>query len=294
MARTLRILVQTTTPYAADDWSVERLSLLTSHLATLGDETRVDVTARNREAGPDGSDSVLASLDRSPFDELWLFAFDTGGGLSGDECGAISRFRQRGGGILSTRDHQDMGLSLCALGGIGAAHHFHSRNPESDPERCARDDVETPSITWPNYHSGRNGDCQRIIVTAPGHALLRNPDAADPITFFPAHPHEGSVGPPPGDPSARVVARGVSRTTGRDFNLVVAFERSPGPDGSLLGRGVAESSFHHFVDYNWDTRRGAPSFVTEMEGSSMKTEARALPDIKQYVSNLAFWLAPPA
>src|SRR4051812_42619824 len=82
MARTLRILVQTTTPYAADDWSVERLSLLTSHLATLGDETRVDVTARNREAGPDGSDPVLASLDRSPFDELWLFAFDTGGGLS--------------------------------------------------------------------------------------------------------------------------------------------------------------------------------------------------------------------
>jgi hypothetical protein len=295
MARVVRILIQTTTPYAADDWSVDRLSLLTSHLAALGDgETRFDVTARNRQTGPDGSDPVLASLDRSAFDELWLFALDAGDGLTSAECAAISRFRQRGGGILSTRDHQDMGVSLCSVGGIGAAHHFHSRNPEPDPGRCVPDDVATPSITWPNYHSGRNGDHQRIIVAAREHALLRRPDAAGPIAFFPAHPHEGSVGLPPEDPSASVVARGISRTTGREFNLVVAFERSPGPDHSLLGRGVAESSFHHFADYNWDTRRGAPSFVTEPEGHSMKTEARALPDIKQYVSNLAFWLAPPA
>src|SRR5262249_17919726 len=159
-------------------------------------ETRFDVTARNRETGPDGSDPVLASLDRSTFDELWLFAFDAGDGLSSAECGAISRFRQRGGGILSTRDHQDMGLSLGGVGGIGAAHHSHSRNPEPDPGRCVPDDVATPSITWPNYHSGRNGDCQRIVVPAPEHALLRRPGAAGPIAFFPAHPHEGCVGPP--------------------------------------------------------------------------------------------------
>jgi hypothetical protein len=28
--------------------------------------------------------------------------------------------------------------------------------------------------------------------------------------------------------------------------------------GNTLGRGIAEASFHHFVDYNWDTDKGAP------------------------------------
>jgi len=115
--RTVRILVQTTTPGGSDDWSVERLSLLTAHLAWLREDgTRFDVPARNREPGPNRDDPVLASLDRSQFDELWLFAFDTGDGLTAADCEGITRFRQRGGGILSTRDHQDMGSSLRTLG----------------------------------------------------------------------------------------------------------------------------------------------------------------------------------
>src|SRR4029077_479344 len=200
---------------------------------------------------------------------------------------------QRGGGILSARDHQDMGSSLCSLGGIGAAHYFHTRNPEPDSERHARDDTETASISWPNYHSGRNGDFQRIFPVAPTHELLFKPTSSGLIELFPAHPHEGAVGVPQGDQSARIIARGTSLTTGHPFNLVVAFERSRDPHGNPLGRGIAESSFHHFADYNWDTGRGAPSFVTEPEGQGMKTDPRALSDIKQYVRNLAFWLAPP-
>jgi hypothetical protein len=293
MARTVRILVQTTTPRRPDDWSVESLSLLIEHLASLQEDgARFDVTARNREAGSDGSDPVLSTLDRSAFDELWLFALDTGNGLSIAECQAITRFRQRGGGILTTRDHQDMGSSLCNLGGIGAAHYFHSRNPEPDPERHASDDVETPTIDWPNYHSGSNGDFQRIVPVEPVHDLIRSATPSGRIEVFPAHPHEGAVGVPRGEMQARVVAEGTSLTTGRRFNLAVAFERSRGPKGHGRGRGVAESSFHHFADYNWDTSRGAPSFVTEPEGRGMKTEPRALADIKQYVRNLALWLAP--
>src|SRR5262245_61560051 len=156
MERTVRILVQTTTPQQSDDWSVESLSLMSEHLASLREnDTRFEVTARNREAGRDGTDPVIATLDRSPFDELWLFALDSGtGGLTLAECQAIARFRQRGGGILSARDHEDMGASLCALGGIGAAHHFQKHNPEPDRERHAPDDTETPSISGPNYQSG--------------------------------------------------------------------------------------------------------------------------------------------
>ena len=293
LERTIRILLQTTTPGGPDDWSIDSLTLLREHLASLRDgDTRFAVTARNRESGADGDDPVLASLDRSRFDELWLFALDGGDGMSAGDCRGIDRFRRRGGGILATRDHQDMGSSLCNLGGIGAAHYFHSRNPEPEPDRQVADDVGTPSISWPNYHSGRNGDFQKIIPLAPEHELLRNAGPAGSIELFPAHPHEGAVGPPPADHSARVVAQGTSLTTGRRFNLIVAFDRSPRPDGKLLGRGVAESSFHHFADYNWDTGRGAPSFVTESPGRGMQTEPRALADIKRYVRNLAVWLAP--
>jgi len=295
MERTVHILIQTTTPARPDDWSIESLALLGQHFGSLQEPgIRFEVIARNREAGPDGSDPVLASLDRAPFDELWLFALDLGDGITAAECEAITRFRQRGGGILATRDHADMGSSLCRLGGIGAAHHFHSRNPEPDPQRHAADDLTNRTIVWPNYHSGNNGDFQRIVPVHPVHELLRRENPSDAIEFFPAHPHEGAVGVPPAESGARIVAQGTSLTTGRRFNLVVAFERVRDQEGNLLGRGVAESSFHHFADYNWDTGRGAPSFVTEPEGQGMKSERRALPDIRRYVRNLAVWLAPPA
>jgi hypothetical protein len=293
MARTIRILMQTTTPGGPDDWSIGSFSLLTEHLANLQIEgTRFEVTARNRVSGPNGDDPVLAALDRSQFDELWLFALDTGTGITAAECGGITRFRQRGGGILTTRDHQDMGSSLCTLEGIGAAHQFQNRNPDPDRERYVPDDIETPSISWPNYHSGQNGDYQKIIPIEPLHELLWNPITSRRIEFFPSHPHEGSVGKPPGDQNARVIACGTSLITGRRFNLVVAIDRSRGIEANLLGRGIAQSSIHHFADYNWDTERGAPSFVTEPTGQGMKTELRALADIKQYVNNLAVWLAP--
>jgi hypothetical protein len=292
MERTVRILIQTTTPAQPNDWTVDSLGLLRELLGSLWEGgTRFEVTARNREAAPGGDDPVLAALDHSAFDELWLFALDDGGGITAGECAAITRFHQRGGGILATRDHQDMGSSLCTLGGIGAAHHFHSRNLEPNPERHAPDDVDTRTISWPNYHSGRNGDFQRIVPVAPPHELLSR-DASELIEFFPAHPHEGAVAVPAGEQRARVVAQGTSLVTGRRFNLVVAFDRALDEDGNLLGRGVAHSSFHHFADYNWDTRRGAPSFVTEPEGQGMRSEPRAQADIRRYVRNLALWLSP--
>jgi hypothetical protein len=232
-------------------------------------------------------------LAESDFDELWLFALDMGEGLSGAECSGITRFRERGGGILTTRDHQDMGSSLCALGGVGAAHHFQTKNPEPERERRIPDDRETPSISWPNYHSGSNGDYQKITVVEPLHELLRNPDSpSGRIEFFPAHPHEGAVGAPPGDGSARVIAKGRSQTSGREFNLAVAFDRSLDRHGNRLGRAVAESSFHHFADYNWDPVHGCPAFVTEPVGDALRKDPRAAGDIRRYVRNLAHWLAP--
>jgi hypothetical protein len=290
----LRILLQTTTPAHRDDWSIDSLSLLRHQLETLRVQGQpVIVTGRNREVSSSGSDPVLLGIDRSDFDELWLFGLDSSAGLTADECASIGRFRRRGGGLVTARDHQDLGASLCSLGGVGLANHFHSRNPEPDPSRHQVDDKETATISWPNYHSGSNGDFQRIIAVEPVHPLLRDPEnPTRTLEFFPSHPHEGAVSAPPGDESARVIATGCSAASRRPFNLVVAFENSRDRDGNRLGRAVAHSSFHHFADYNWDTRRGAPSFVTEPEGTGMASNLRAAGDIRAYVSNLARWLAP--
>ena len=232
----------------------------------------------------------MSTLGDADFDELWLFALDMGNGLSSNDCAGIAAFHRSGGGILTTRDHQDMGICLCGLSEIGALHFFQSRHLDPDTSQHYIDDTGTPTISWPNYHSGRNGDYQRITPVGPIHPLLRNP--AEPsglIELFPSHPHEGGVGVPVGS-KARVIVTGISQTTGRSFNLVVASDRADATDGET-GRVIAQSTFHHFADYNWNVSRGCPSFVTEPEGDGMQTEPSALADIHAYVRNLS-WLAP--
>jgi hypothetical protein len=294
MATPIRILLQTTIQATEDDWNIERFSLLHDHLGSIKDETGnslYEVTARNRETNAEGNDAVLSALDTADFDEIWLFAVDTGDGLSVADCQGITRFRQRGGGILATRDHQDLGSSLCALGGVGHAHYFHTKHQDPDESRHVRDDQDTKTISWPNYHSGSNGDYQRVSPVEPVHELLRSSQSSSGvIEYFPAHPHEGGVGAPEGDPNARVIAVGRSKITARSFNLIVAFEGGQDRSGNRLGRALAHSSFHHFADYNWDTDAGCPSFVDEPPGHGMKRNSRALADIQAYVRNAALWL----
>jgi hypothetical protein len=288
MAEPIKILLQTTIPPTADDWHIGRFGLLRDYLASLqgSDGAPLTVVEARDRAPPGQPDPVLSKLDESDYDELWLFAVDTGDGLTQEDCAGISRFRKRGGGMLVTRDHHDLGSSVCNLGGVGAAHYFHSKNPDPDPSHHANDDADNPDIQWPNYHSGANGDYQEIQVAGVRHVLLSDPTSPDGmLRYLPAHPHEGAVGAPPGDSTARVIATGHSSVTGREFNLVVAFEPS-----AAGGPAVAESTFHHFVDYNWDVDAGAPSFVTDLPGNKLAEFPKALEDTRQYVRNLALWL----
>ena len=283
-----RILIQTTIPHLEDDWHVARFSRLTDYLRGLKGEdgqTLFEVTARNREAAPGAPDPVLSKMDAAAFDQLWLFAVDVGDGLTAEECAAISRFRMAGGGLMVTRDHQDLGSSVCTLGGVGKAHFFHSKNPDPDPARHRIDDTGAPDISWPNYHSGDNGDFQEIAVVGEVHTLLSD-GAGGALAFLPAHPHEGAVGAPADEPTARVIATGVSQTTGVRFNIAVAFE--PGADGA--GPAVAQSTFHHFADYNWNPGLGCPSFVSETPTDRILTDPRGLASTHRYVRNLATWL----
>ncbi len=295
MAKPIRILLQTTIPTTEDDWSIFRFSMLQDYLASIKDEagnSLFEVTGRDYASNAQGSDPVLSTLDKSDFDQLWLFALDVGDGLTPKDIAGINAFRQRGGGILTTRDHQDMGCSMCGLIDIGDVHYFNTQNPDPDDSRWCRDDPHTTYISWPNYHSGANGDYQKIIIVEPVHELLKNPNSpTGVIDFFPAHPHEGGVGVTPGAPNARVIALGKSLITNREFNLVVAIEHYQDAQGNMWGRAVANSSFHHLVDYNWDIEKGCPTFVDEAPGDGMKKEPRALEDIQTYVRNTALWLA---
>jgi hypothetical protein len=284
----IKILLQTTIPTTGNDWSIARFGMLGAFLGSQRDaDSRAifDVTMRDRD--PLGQpDSVLSTLDRSDFDELWLFAVDIGNGLTTDDCEAISRFRSNGRGLLVTRDHMDLGSSICTLGGIGKAHYFHSHNRDPDPDNHTVDDPYSTHISWPNFHSGANGDCQEIGIAGPVHPILADPGSpTGAIRYFPAHPHEGAVGAPDNE-FARVIATGTSKVTGRRFNIAVAFE--PTADG---GPAIAQSTFHHFADYNWDTAAGCPSFVDEPPGDAMARTPQAIADTHRYVRNVALWLA---
>lgn len=281
--RPIRILMQATIQYIEDDWNIGRFSLLESYLRGLRDEDRrpqAEVTVRNREPR-DGVDEWLASVDSSDFDQIWLFAADADeqNGLNAEECAALTRFRKNGGAVVAARDHQDLGASLRGIGEIGKALYFHTSQRDPDQLRNVRDDDITMTIDYPNYHSGSNGGVQAVVALDPRHAVLRG------VSSLPSHPHERAVGAPPDDASARVVAVGTSRVTGRSFNIAVAFESR---DGS--GRGWAESTFHHFCDYNWDVRSGCPTFVSEPPSKAILLDPSLLDDTKRYVANLVVWL----
>jgi hypothetical protein len=280
-----KILLQTTIPEHPDDWDVGCFSLLADELRAAGHE----VTARNRaDRGDD--DPVLSRVDELGYDQLWLMAVDVGDGLTDADTNAILRFRENGGGVLTARDHENLGSCLCGLGSVGLVNQFHDKNV--DPG-AMRDDQDTPTISWPNYHSGANGDYQPVLAAEPVHLLLRTTrSASGRIEWFPAHPHEGGVSAE--GPFATALAQGRSTVTGRRFNLAVVLEGEPAPDGRPMGRALAESTFHHFADYNWDLDCGAPSFVTESPGTEIKADPSRLAIFKDYVRNIATWLQPAA
>src|ERR671921_726105 len=99
----------------------------------------------------------------------------------------VGRFSLLRAHLESLRD--EGGRALCE---VGRAHFFHSRHQDPDESRRARDDRGTESISWPNYHSGSNGDYQRVTPAGPPHELLRGTRSSSGLVeYFPAHPHEG-------------------------------------------------------------------------------------------------------
>ena len=288
MSTPQRLLVKTTIGPVEDDWHVGRFSLLTDHLASLRGEDGQPlyaVTARDRAEDAAGDDVDLAAFAAGGFDQLWLFAVDVTGALTLTDAAHVEAAQTVGRGVMLTRDHQDLGACLTKLGDVGQAQYFQTQNPDPDPARRCRDDRDTLSIDWPNYHSGANGDVQAVDATQPLHPIMRRA-SGEAIRYLPSHPHEGAVGVPASlkDHSA-VIATGTSKVSGVRFNIAVAM------DGPGRGRALADSSFHHLCDFNWDPRLGRPSFVTEIPADTVIRDPGVLADTHRYVENIAAWLA---
>ena len=253
-----KILLQTTVTSSEADWHIDRFRQLATVLQADGH----DVVARNREPGPDGSDPVLSALAESDFDELWLIAAERENGLSPNDVRGILRFRERGGGVLTARDNDNLGTSLLNLGTLGAVNHFQNYNRE----RGRR----------PIRHSGDSGQYQRIVPLEPVHEVLRSQNSPSGIVeYFPAHPREGAISVPRHAPNARAIAASPS-ADGKTFNVAIAIESEPATGGHACGRAIAVSSFHHFSDANW----------------SVVQDAHRLEIYKDYLRNIARWLAP--
>jgi hypothetical protein len=137
-----RILLQSTIAENPDDWDISRFSLLARELRDAGHH----VIARNRVDGAD-DDPVLSHVDSLGVDQVWLMAVDVGDGLSAADAEAIVRFRHNGGGVLTARDHQNLGCCLLQLGSLGAVNQFH--HTVDDPVALC-DDQDNPDIAWPN------------------------------------------------------------------------------------------------------------------------------------------------
>lgn len=289
MNKPIKILLQTTIVTTDNDWHIGRFSLLRDLLAGLtGDDGQplFEVTARDR-VSVGSADPVLSTLAESDYGQVWLFAVDTGDGLHADDRAGLSVFHRRGGGLMITRDHMDLGCSICSIDVIGAMHIFHNHNRVAGSLPPAPDDRGTPQILWPNFHSGANGDAQRIAIVSPAHPVLRDAESDDGLLhYLPAHPHEGAVDAPAGVANARVIATGVSKATGNPFNIAVAIEAAAGN-----GPVIAQSTFHHFADYNWNPASGCPDFVSEAPGNSLATTPHAMQSVHRYASNVALWLA---
>lgn len=138
---------------------------------------------------------------------------------------------------------------------------------------------------------------QNLIHPSTAHKLFSWIDESGqlvPITVFPDHKHEGKIVEPTveelddnwpaGSPRPGVVARGNDKrpfAMGREYDLVVAF------DGDLanVGRIVADSSFHHYLNINLSSLVGRDTGGSPLPGT-------ALGQMAQYYCNLALWLAP--
>ena len=164
--------------------------------------------------------SATPAVTLANYDQIWMFGFNSGGGLANNEIQAIANFMNAGGGVFSTGDHASLGAAMGSrLPRIRRIREWASvpMGTEALPTALRRIDTVVNPGTNNIYEFADQGDAipQRIYpnyaVTGPGgaggwtatvHRILLLSGAAisrasgNPALFsndmdvLPDHPHE--------------------------------------------------------------------------------------------------------
>ena len=272
-----KILLQTTIPTVADDWNIGRFHLLTEFLdrqRAADGSSRSSTSRRATGTAVRGPQPAACRLDQSDFDQMWLFAVDTGHGLTPEDCAAIARFRQRGGGLLVARDHMD--LARC--------------------KAWASPTISTPRIgkrpQAPSQRRSMRRSSGPITIPAPMAIIRKFRPWATCIRFcvIPPIPARPFASCPPIPTKARWTHRPARRThasSPRDeakSPVLISISRwrsswtpRPGRTGAI--------HIPPFRRLQLDIGAGAPSFVDEPPGSAMAQTPEAMRSTKSYAGN---------
>jgi hypothetical protein len=257
------------------------------------------------------------------YDEVWIFGLVNNEGapfeLDDEEVAALKNWMDQGGGLFITGDHSvpydsqfcggdhtrffNLGYSL----GNRIKRAGEMRLWKGPPTACADslDNFNTQESSGTGSLEDPNLDKDNIAQTLfelpdPPHPLfwwkIDHTGKIIPIQKFPDHGHEGKLLKPDvsgkewpsGASEAVVAARGLDKRfldKSRIYDLVLAFDG----DSSGVGRIVADSSFHHYVNINL---RNLPSRKCTNYGCGYPEPDSDLDQIAQYYGNLALWLAP--
>lgn len=233
------------------------------------------------------------------YDEAWFFlaATDDDSKLSDDERAALNVWMDAGHGVLITGDHTEEipgnGVGKTTYKGLGApigrlipragALREWDKPPTNLSAQFATSGGDTPTIGDPE----RDATPQRLLITRFGgkvHPIFD--DRPRVLDRLPDHPHEGKVYAPqsselkpydrwPVNSSApQFIASGIDWDAGVATPCMVAWEDAK----TSFGRIVADTSWHHYVDYN------LKDIATD--------DNPHWPKIRQLYINLAKWLAP--
>lgn len=301
-------------------WGITELKKLIVYKTMGIAEFTIDLIYRHA-GGVIGSNKLTHKL-LCQYDELWVFGVavykDPPIALEATEVEVLKEWMDKGGGLLITGDHSggeeqcgvhdpktfsNLGRSL----GERIKRAGQLRVWEGPPTVCmsgpleSRDNYNTNEGTDPNaldhISFQSDGEAQTLLhpSTTPHRLFWRHRDASGkivPITRFPDHPHEGRLlipralndEWPPLSPFPVVAVQGSDKRfpqNPRIYNLVVAYDGDP----ASVGRIVADSSFHHYINVNIGGLR-------ERDAAGYPTPDSDLDQVAQYYGNLALWLLP--
>lgn len=266
---------------------------------------RFDPVTVHRDTDPsaDQDNRDLTNINLDEFDEIWFFGLSSGNRLSSAEINAINAFMDDGGGVLVTGDHASLGEGIAgSIKRAGEMREYPAppaspgawnttlREGSTSGYQFADQSDDVPQdirLRW--YYSWHRWP--RFSINRAPHPVLCGPEG--PIDVFPDHQHEGEVNIPSSlgsdwpskggqQPEPEAVAWGQivdpSGDQGREFPIVGVYDGHRAD----VGRIVADSTWHHWLDINLIRAGGFPS---------SPSGTNALEQFEAYFLNVAVWLA---